>query len=56
MYKIKYKADGSLDKYKERLIEKGYTQKEGVDYTETFAPTTKWGTIRTMFSIVAQNS
>ena len=55
VYKTKYKADGSLDKYKERLVAKGYAKKEGVDYTETFAPTTKWGTIRTLFSLAPQN-
>eukprot|EP00253_Pinus_taeda_P031558 PITA_31558 len=53
VYKIKYKADGLLDKYKARLVEKGYAQKEDIDYTKTFAPTTKWGTIRTLFSLAA---
>ena len=33
IYKNKYKADGSLDKHKERLVAKGYAQIEGVDYT-----------------------
>eukprot|EP00253_Pinus_taeda_P015676 PITA_15676 len=56
VYKIKYKGDGSLDNYKERLVERGYAQKEGIDYTETFAPIAKWGTIRTLFSLTTQNS
>ena len=55
-YKIKYKVDGSLDNYKPRLVAKGYAQKEDVDYIKKFAPTTKWGTIRTLFSLVAHNS
>ena len=41
VHKIKYKEDGSLDKYKARLAEKIYAWKEGVEYTETFSPTTK---------------
>ena len=35
IYKHKYKEDGSLDGHKLRLVEKGYAQKEGVDYIET---------------------
>ena len=54
IYKNKYKADGSLNKHKARLVAKGYAHNEGVDYPETFAPTTKWGTIQTLFSLAAQ--
>ena len=54
IYKNTYKTNGSLDKHKVILVEKGYAQKEGVDYIETFAPTAKWGTIRTLFSLATQ--
>ena len=45
VYKIKYKADSTQDKYKTRLVTKGFSQRQGIDYEETFAPTTKMSTI-----------
>ena len=46
VYKAKYKSDGSLEKYKVRLVSKGFTQNKGFDFQETIAPTTRMTTIR----------
>jgi hypothetical protein len=55
VYRIKYKENGEIDKYKARLVTKGFAQKEGIDYEETFAPTAKWNTIRVVLALAAQN-
>jgi hypothetical protein len=55
LFKNKYRSDGSLEKHKARLVAKGFAQKKGVDYEETFASTTKWATIRTLFFMAAHN-
>lgn len=51
LYKIKYKADGTIGSFKARLVILGNTQQEGVDFTETFPPVSKMVTIRTFFLV-----
>eukprot|EP00253_Pinus_taeda_P021942 PITA_21942 len=41
IYKIKYAADDSVEKYKAKFVAKGYAQKEGIDYEETFTLVTR---------------
>jgi len=40
VYKSMYKSNGTIDNHKSHLATKGYTQKEGIDYTKSFAPIT----------------
>ena len=50
---IKHKVDGTIDRYKTRLIAKGCTQQEGIDYEETFLPMVRFASIRFILAIVA---
>lgn len=53
MYKIKYKSDGTVERYKTRFVILGNNQREGIDYAETFAPVAKMDSVRTLLAVAA---
>ena len=54
VYKTKLNENGEVDKYKARLVVKGYAQEYGVDYTEVFAPVAGMETVRLVVAFAAQ--
>ncbi|GJR83992.1 retrotransposon protein, putative, ty1-copia subclass [Tanacetum coccineum] len=53
IFKKKMKADGTIDKYKERLVIKEFTQHEGLDFFDTYLPVTRINSIRMVLAIAA---
>lgn len=48
---IKHEVDGKKERYKERLVAKGFSQKEGIDFTEIFSLVVKMSSIRVILGI-----
>lgn len=53
VYTTKYQVDGSIERYKARLMANGYNQTYNVDYLETFAPNAKMSMVRILSSLAA---
>lgn len=53
VYKTKHDSNGNIKWYKAWLVTKGYTQKDGVDYKETFSPSSKKDSLRIIMELVA---
>ena len=55
VFRLKKDAEGRVIKWKARLVARGFTQVQGVDYFETFAPVARLASIRFILAIAAQN-
>ena len=51
VFKLKYKADGTLERHKARLVAKGYNQTQGLDFFDTFSPVVKPATIKIVLTL-----
>jgi hypothetical protein len=54
VFKIKRDTDGKVERYKARLVAKGFAQQQGVDFTDTFAPTARFAALRAIIAKAAQ--
>ena len=53
VFLVKYNTQGAVERYKARLVARGFSQTHGVDFNETFAPTIRMDTLRAFMAVVA---
>ncbi|OAE25646.1 hypothetical protein AXG93_4368s1050 [Marchantia polymorpha subsp. ruderalis] len=54
VYKYKIDSKGNITRYKSRFVTKGYEQKDGLDYKDTFAPTSKHASLRVVLALAVK--
>jgi hypothetical protein len=53
IYKIKHATNGSVEKFKARFLARGFSQKEGIDYQDIFAPVSRYTSTRMIISLIS---
>ena len=56
VYDVKLDSSGAVQRYKARLVAQGFSQKKGIDYNETFAPTMHIKTMRILLALAARDN
>lgn len=55
VFKVKHLPDGAIERFKARVVAQGFSQRPGVDFDETFAPTARWAAVRTVLALAAMD-
>lgn len=56
VYAVKRNSTGEIIRWKARWVARGFSQKEGIDYFETFSPTSRWKSLKILLQLAAQNN